>query len=307
MLKSSRGSIKTYNHAASKADSEHNSSVLYALAYRIPHLLKPQSHIYTFTTNKMHNTAILLLAAAASVSGSPVQEITKRDVLTPLPQNAYPDAIKFQPVMDFDTDSCYNTAAIDPDGNTNPGLQHKSTGVTENCRQLNRLENANVYSRMRCNNGVCAIMYEYYFEKDVVSDGNPTDLGHRHDWEDVVVFVQDDTVKMVAPSCHAKYEKRTDAPRLLDTHPKVVYHKDGGSTHCIRMANEDDDAVENETGDWVQSALVGWDGYPSQSIRDTLGGTFSDGIGPKWDSEFTDYLNKAQGDYFPEFDPSLDE
>lgn len=99
---------------------------------------------------------LALLGAGTAVQGTPVG---KRDVLLNLPQNADPKAIKFQPALDFDTDSCYNTAAVGVKGKLNPGLQHKNTGITENCRKLNRLQRANVYSRQRCNNGICAIMY----------------------------------------------------------------------------------------------------------------------------------------------------
>lgn len=83
---------------------------------------------------------------------------TKGDSLTPLSESASELELKWQPVMDFDSDSCYNTAAISPDGTLNPGLDHVCTGVTENCDQVNRLWNSNVYSRARCNNGICAIM-----------------------------------------------------------------------------------------------------------------------------------------------------
>lgn len=98
---------------------------------------------------------LALLGTSAAVTGSP---LSKRDVVNPLPENADAKAIKFQPVMDFDTDSCYNTAATDAQGNLNAGLQVDNTGITENCREVNRLDNSNVYSRQRCNNGICAIM-----------------------------------------------------------------------------------------------------------------------------------------------------
>lgn len=94
-------------------------------------------------------TAAALLAAAVAVQA---------DSITPLPESANDLELKWQPVMDFDSDSCYNTAAISPDGTLNPGLDHTCTGVTENCDQVNRLWNSNTYSRSRCNNGVCAIM-----------------------------------------------------------------------------------------------------------------------------------------------------
>ena len=100
-------------------------------------------------------TALLTAAAAAAM--------VRADSITPLPENASDLELKWQPVMDFDTDSCYNTAAISPDGTLNPGLDHTCTGVTENCDQVNRLWNSNAYSRSRCNNGVCAIMWAHFY------------------------------------------------------------------------------------------------------------------------------------------------
>lgn len=101
-------------------------------------------------------TAVALLSAVASVQAKPTR-MMKRDVLTALPESADDIELKFQPKLDFDTDGCYNTAAIDPDGNTNPG--HDATGTPQgDCRDPHQLENSNAYSRKRCNNGFCAIM-----------------------------------------------------------------------------------------------------------------------------------------------------
>lgn len=99
-------------------------------------------------------TAAVLGALAAA---SPSARMAKRDVLTALPQSADETELKTQPLLDFDSDGCYNTAAIDPSGNTNPG--HDATGTPEgDCRDAAQLENSNVYSRKRCNNDICAVM-----------------------------------------------------------------------------------------------------------------------------------------------------
>jgi hypothetical protein len=104
--------------------------------------------------NKLFTAAALLGALA---SASPVSKNIKRDVLTALPGSADETENKFQPALDFDGDGCYQTAAIDPDGNLNPG--HGATGTPQgDCRDPHQLENSNTYSRKRCNNGFCAIM-----------------------------------------------------------------------------------------------------------------------------------------------------
>ncbi|KAF5560636.1 hypothetical protein FPHYL_6543 [Fusarium phyllophilum] len=137
--------------------------------------------------------------------------------------------------------------------------------------------------------------------------------GHTHDWENVVVFVQGEDVKRVAPSCHGGYEHATNTPRLDGQRAKVVYHKDGGFTHCWRMANEGDVDIENYTGQWFIGNLVGWDNWPvvnGRSLRDYLYDAWNGGVGPKfWDKDdsFTKKLGEAAGDQCPGFDPAKDE
>ena len=64
---------------------------------------------------------LALIAAATVVQGTPVD---KRYVLMNLPENADPKAIKFETASDFNTDGCYNTAAIGVEGMLDLGLQH---------------------------------------------------------------------------------------------------------------------------------------------------------------------------------------
>jgi hypothetical protein len=271
--------------------------------------------------------AVTLLCAAATVQGFSFPFWT-RDILTPLPQNATELELRFQPALDFDTDGCYNTAAIDPDGNTNPGK-----GATKrpegDCRDRAQLENSNVYSRTRCNNGYCAIMwvplwcrpeqgdhrltnsprsrYEHYFEKDQAIGGTFIG-GHRHDWENIVIFTQGDNVIRVAPSCHGDYDDASNSFPIRDGHPLFVYHKDSIRTHCFRLAGDDDLLqIENPLGVWFLGPLVGWNGWPSLDLRNKLLQTWNGGVGPKLDDEFGDSLSEAAGDHVPGFDPYSDE
>ncbi|KAG5786387.1 hypothetical protein H9Q71_014499, partial [Fusarium xylarioides] len=110
----------------------------------------------TATMQNKFITAAILLSAMASVQASPVS-VSKRDVLTALPGGAPDIENKFQPALDFDSNGCYQTAAIEPSGNLNPG--HAATGTPQgDCRDPPQLDNSNTYSRKRCNNGFCAIM-----------------------------------------------------------------------------------------------------------------------------------------------------
>ncbi|KAF4977600.1 hypothetical protein FZEAL_5884 [Fusarium zealandicum] len=227
-------------------------------------------------------TAAALLSAVASVQGKPMH---KRDVLTALPQGANAIELKFQPALDFDNDGCYNTAAISPNGNVNPGLAATSSPQGD-CRNPAQLDNSNAYSRRRCNNGFCAIM---------------------HDWENIVVFTKGDTVVRVAPSCHGDYNGASNQFPLSGSNPMLVYHKDGAGTHCFRFANDGDRAnPENPTGAFVRSPLVGWDNWPNVGLRDKMLSNWSGGVGPKLDTEFSNSLRAAAGNGVQGFDPSVD-
>jgi len=248
-------------------------------------------------------TKLIVASANLAVLAAAVPT-AKRDITAALPANADEIEMKFQPLLDFDTDGCYNTAAIDAAGNLNSGTHIFTHNPDADCR-THELENTNAYSRRRCNNGYCGIMYEYYFEKDQSVIGS----GHVHEWENVIVFTRGDEIIRVAPSCHGGYPNPRNSDFLTDgTHVQIVYHKEGGSTHCFRFATGEDVAgVENVTGAFHSAPLVGWWGYPSVELRDKMLNNWSGGIGPKFDGDFEAALRDAAGDAVPGFDPAVDE
>ena len=218
-----------------------------------------------------------------------------------LPGNADAAESKWQPAYDYDTDGCYPTPAIGPDGRVNGGL--KPTGsLSGQCHDTPDLDNTNGYSRYKCNNGWCAYLYGLYFEKDQ-SVAN-IQSGHRHDWEHVVVWVQDDQAKYVSTSAHGNFNVYpASSVRWDGTHPKIVYHKDGASTHDFRLANANDEPPENAYHTWQYPTLVGWNGYPP-GIRDILSAYDfgSANFGLK-DANFAAHLTKAEPSGLP-FDPN---
>ncbi|MDX3235201.1 NPP1 family protein [Streptomyces sp. ME03-5709C] len=187
-----------------------------------------------------------------------------------LPQNATENDLKWEPAVDYDGNACYNVPAIGPDGAISQGLDHNNTTSSENCRDQSDLDNTNAYSRQRCNLGWCAYLYDYYFEKDVAVENVADCCGHVHDWEHVAVWVKDDKAEYVATSAHGGYHVYPASEVRWDgTHPKVVYHKDGGQTHAFRIATAGDEPPENHYHDWRRPALVSYNGFPS-GIRDKL-------------------------------------
>lgn len=212
---------------------------------------------------------------------------------TALPANADGLEQTFQPAYDYDTDGCYPTPAIGPDGAIAPGL-NTSGAVNGQCRDSWDLDNTNGYARYKCNNGWCAILYGLYFEKDQAVAGSGLG-GHRHDWEHVVVWVQNNEVRYVSTSAHGNFNVYgRDQIQWDGTHPKIVYHKDGVGTHCFRPANSGDEPPENHYHAWQFPRLVGWNGFPD-GLRDKLSqADFGSAVFGLKDGNFNYHLEKAK-------------
>lgn len=181
------------------------------------------------------------------------------------------DAIEttWQPAYDYDTDGCYPTPAIGPTGIVNGGLK-PSGSLSGDCHDTYDLDNTNGYARHKCNNGWCAVAYGLYFEKDQALAGSSIG-GHRHDWEHVVVWVQNGVARHVATSAHGDFDSApASSVRWTGNHPKIVYHKDGIGTHAFRLAGSGDEPPENGYRTWQYPSLVGWNGFPSTGIRNAL-------------------------------------
>ncbi|EMT72582.1 hypothetical protein FOC4_g10001219 [Fusarium odoratissimum] len=191
-------------------------------------------------------------------------------------------------------DALIHVFSIDRYGVVNKGLS-KHGHITRDCRDRSRLDNANVYTRKRCNNGWCA-----YITRLPLS-------GHKHDWENVVVFVTTSTIQRVVASAHGKYRHK-DKPLLQDGHPLIVYHKSFMSTHALRFAKDEDvKEVENDYGKWVMADLIGWDGFPTQEFKKKLSRhKFGKANFHLKDGQFAWSLEKAAGDAIPGFNCQKD-
>jgi hypothetical protein len=249
----------------------------------------------SFTGRTVAATVAMMFVTAGVAHADPPQAL---DGSAPAADRTY------QPAFDYDSDGCYPTPAIGRDGTVNGGLK-PSGALNGQCHDLSDLNNTNSYSRSKCNNGWCAYIYGLYFEKDqaVLWSGLG---GHRHDWEHVVVWVPDGGwPQYVSASAHGKYSTRSrnDIPwDETGTHPRIVYHKDGASTHCFRFAGFGEQP-ENHKGTWQFPPLVGWDDYPA-GLRDKLTrydfGSAQFGLR---DGSFNGELSKAKPAGIP-FDPN---
>lgn len=112
-------------------------------------------------------------------------------------------AVRFKPLLNV-AGGCQPYPAVDPEGNTGDGLSLWGT-PSQGCSDKSR---AQVYSRSSWYKDAYAIMYSWYMPKDSPS---PI-LGHRHDWENILVWLDSDNIAMakviaVAASAHGDYFK----------------------------------------------------------------------------------------------------
>lgn len=246
---------------------------------------------------RLGRSALVAVSAAALTIG--LTGSAHAGVLTPLPESTTTFQKTFQPVFDYDSNGCLPVAAIDINGNLNGGLDD-SGSVTGQCRS-GHLGNANTYSRAKCNNGWCGIIYTLYFEKDM-SCADCTVTSHRHDWEAAVIWVRQGagTPDYASVSHHGDYTTTQfsavprDGVRL-----KVVYHKDGGSTHVFRFAKSGEVAEAWGDGGWDFPRLVTWTRFPAGNNGVNLqtrmqNATWGDANFPLKDGRFELELSRAK-------------
>ncbi|MER6128757.1 NPP1 family protein [Streptomyces sp. NPDC001795] len=247
----------------------------------------------------MGSVTALTVGVAGSASAGPN--------LTNLPESATSFQKSFQPYFDYDNDGCFPAAAIDMWGNLNGGL--RPTGSLGGGCRTDHLGNANTYSRAKCNNGWCGIIYTLYFEKDEASPG----IGHRHDWECAVVWVKQGASKpsYLSASRHGGFSTHPVNEVPMDStgaHVEIVYHKDGASTHAFRFAKWGETPEAWGNGGWDHPALVSWDHYPaskdpSKNLQTIMNNSsWGNANFPLQDAKFDDHLNKAKPSGIP-FNP----
>lgn len=125
-------------------------------------------------------------------------------------------------------------------------------------------------------------MYSWYMPKDEPSSG----LGHRHDWENIVVWLSSQSesasILGVAISAHGDYQKETSPP-LDGTRPKIGYISYWPLDHQLI-------ATDTQGG---EQPLIAW-GSMTQAARDAIETTDFGAATPSFrDSNFESYLAKA--------------
>lgn len=211
------------------------------------------------------------------------------------------------PVFDFDTDGCLPSAGISRTGAQNGGLSPTGS-ITGGCRSSTFLQTSNTLHRHACissNQHVyCGHFYALYFLKDQISSLGG---GHRHDWEYAAIWTTDGAVTHGSYSAHGDlYSEAAASLPTQNGHMKIVYHKDGVSTHAMRFAKSGETA-ENAYGTFVTPTIISWatmkgDGISNATLRSNLD-TYDYGSAtiPMRDDNFLGNLNTYKPNNYPAF------
>lgn len=189
-------------------------------------------------------------------------------------------ALNFRPYLHV-VNGCVPFPSVDAAGNVGGGLA-PTGGTNAGCSS----SVGQVYVRSAWYNGVWAIMYSWYMPKDEPS----SDIGHRHDWENAVVWIDNpDTanpvVLAVSVSEHGGYSYAlAGGVTFSGTHPIVKYESIWPLDHALFLDDTVSTGVQplihwNQLTSAAQSTLTSYD-YGSANV-------------PFKDANFTNNLAKA--------------
>ncbi|CAG8958334.1 hypothetical protein HYFRA_00000691 [Hymenoscyphus fraxineus] len=185
----------------------------------------------------------------------------------------------YQPFLKVNN-GCVPFPAVNSKGDTSGGL--KPSGLSNGgCSK----STGQVYVRQGGANGRTALMYSWYFPKDSPS----TELGHRHDWESVVVWLSSSTatnkenILAVCPSAHGGFTCAKSGYNLSGTSPLIKYESVWPVNHALGLS----------TVRGGQQPLVAWDSLPAAARTSLNNANFGDANVPFKDSNFNSNLGKA--------------
>ncbi|RLN88418.1 hypothetical protein BBJ28_00010582 [Nothophytophthora sp. Chile5] len=232
------------------------------------------------------NLRTIGLAALASLAAVQA-EVISHDQVVPFVQPVATSitdlaGVKFKPQIHI-SNGCHPYPAVDSNGNTGGGLNPTGSD-SAGCKGSGW--GSQIYGRSVWYNDVWAIMYSWYFPKDSPFTG----LGHRHDWEHVIVWIdnpaaENPTILAVTPSAHSGYSKYAppNAGTVDGTSAKVKYESNVVINHALDSTA---DAGELQ-------GLIMWD-QMTDAARTALQDTnFGDANVPMKDGNFETKLGNA--------------
>lgn len=185
-------------------------------------------------------------------------------------------------------DNLFSSGGLSPTGSSNGGCS-SSTGQ--------------VYARGAQYGNYYALMYSWYvpyfgmlprifffrltlLRRYMPKDSPSSGLGHRHDWEGIVVWIDNltsQTIKGLATSAHGDFDVITSNFPLDGNRPKIQYYSNWPVNHQLGTTS-------TKGG---EQPLIAWDSL-TDAARTALQNTdFGDAIVPFKDSTFTANLAKA--------------
>jgi len=168
----------------------------------------------------------------------------------------------------------FQSAGLNPTGASN-GQCSSSTGQ--------------VYARAATYNNSYAILYSWYFPKDEPSElESLVGVGHRYDWEGIVVWLSSASTSAkllgVAASYHGDYQTST-APSLSGNHPLIKYY----TAYDIL-----DHSCGFTTTVGGMQPLIAWDSMPTVAQNAIANKNWGSGNAPFIDANFDANLAEAE-------------
>ncbi|KAK4546544.1 hypothetical protein LTR36_001761 [Oleoguttula mirabilis] len=191
--------------------------------------------------------------------------------------------LQYQPYL-YVVDGCVPFPAVDAAGDTSAGLA--PTGEPDgDCSS----STGQVYSRAATYNGSYAIMYSWYMPKDEPSEAESLlGIGHRYDWEGVVIWLSEEstvaTLLGVAASYHGDYQTETD-PDTDGDHPLIKYYSED---YIL-----DHSCGFTDTVGGLQP-LIAWDSMPTVAQEALADKDWGDANVPFIDANFDTNLAEAE-------------
>ncbi|KAH7417987.1 necrosis and ethylene-inducing protein 2 precursor [Cadophora sp. MPI-SDFR-AT-0126] len=191
------------------------------------------------------SSLLKVLAVASSVIATPIeQQLEKRAVIAHDAVVGFPQTVPsgtlgsvylaYQPLLKV-VNGCVPFPAVDASGNTSGGLA--TTGASNGgCSS----STGQIYVRSGEYGGNYVLMYSWYFPKDEPSDG----LGHRHDWEGVIIYLSSATstaasnILAVCPSAHGGWDCVTSGYSLTGTSPRIKYESIWPVNHACGLTTD---------------------------------------------------------------------
>ena len=180
---------------------------------------------------------------------------------------------------------CQPFSAVDDAGNYNAGLKDAGSH-NGGCSSS---PSAITYSRAKCvrrsGSNWCGYMYVYYMPKD---NGVPVpSFGHRHDFEEIVVWVRDGNIIGASYSAHGDYIYDNN-PYLSNGRVNAQYEINGVTHSMGRISN-------NRRGRGTVYQNARWNNLTSnakQALNDTS--NFPTAVFAARNDNFSDKLNEAR-------------